>query len=209
MLRFLILSLFILTLTSCGTTYKIPGTQEKNKEEQQIVNPYFNQINKEYSYRFNITFMKKEMKGNFVVKKLGEDSHRAVMTSDFGNTLFDLSISQDKYILHYAMPDLNKKVVVKTLAEDLQTILKNDFQLDERIKTSTNIILKSEDVSLIFDPNETNYFHELVRLKNNKIRTINQFSSNQSDFPEKIFIKHNHFNLSIELNKVNIELEEE
>ena len=209
MLRFLILSLFILTLTSCGTTYKIPGTQEKNKEEQQIVNPYFNQINKEYSYRFNITFMKKEMKGNFVVKKLGEDSHRAVMTSDFGNTLFDLSISQDKYILHYAMPDLNKKVVVKTLAEDLQTILKNDFQLDERIKTSTNIILKSEDVSLIFDPNETNYFHELVRLKNNKIKTINQFSSNQSDFPEKIFIKHNHFNLSIELNKVNIELEEE
>ncbi|WP_276681625.1 hypothetical protein [Empedobacter brevis] len=209
MLRFLILSLFILTLTSCGTTYKIPGTQEKNKEEQQIVNPYFNQINKEYSYRFNITFMKKEMKGNFVVKKLGEDSHRTVMTSDFGNTLFDLSISQDKYILHYAMPDLNKKVVVKTLAEDLQTILKNDFQLDERIKTSTNIILKSEDVSLIFDPNETNYFHELVRLKNNKIKTINQFSSNQSDFPEKIFIKHNHFNLSIELNKVNIELEEE
>ncbi|MGU9937246.1 hypothetical protein ACNFNZ_01590 [Empedobacter brevis] len=209
MLRFLILSLFILTLTSCGTTYKIPGTQEKNKEEQQIVNPYFNQINKEYSYRFNITFMKKEMKGNFVVKKLGEDLHRTVMTSDFGNTLFDLSISQDKYILHYAMPDLNKKVVVKTLAEDLQTILKNDFQLDERIKTSTNIILKSEDVSLIFDPNETNYFHELVRLKNNKIKTINQFSSNQSDFPEKIFIKHNHFNLSIELNKVNIELEEE
>ncbi|WP_312555649.1 hypothetical protein [Empedobacter brevis] len=209
MLRFLILSLFILTLTACGTTYKIPGTQEKNKEEQQIVNPYFNQINKEYSYRFNITFMKKEMKGNFVVKKLGEDSHRAVMTSDFGNTLFDLSISQDKYILHYAMPDLNKKVVVKTLAEDLQTILKNDFQLDERIKTSTNIILKSKDVSLIFDPNETNYFHELVRLKNNKIKTINQFSSNQSDFPERIFIKHNHFNLSIELNKVNIELEEE
>lgn len=209
MLRFLILSLFILTLTSCGTTYKIPGTQEKNKEEQQIVNPYFNQINKEYSYRFNITFMKKEMKGNFVVKKLGEDSHRAVMTSDFGNTLFDLSISQDKYILHYAMPDLNKKVVVKTLAEDLQTILKNDFQLDERIKTSTNIILKSEDVSLIFDSNETNYFHELVRLKNNKIKTINQFSSNQTDFPERIFIKHNHFNLSIELNKVNIELEEE
>lgn len=204
---FLILSLFF--LTSCGTTYKIADIQEKQKDEREILNPYFSQIDKEYSYRFKITFMKKEMKGNFVVKKLGYNSHRLVMTSDFGNTLFDLSVTDQDYKLNYAMPDLNKKIVVKTLANDLQAIFKNDFKVSERIKTSNQIILKSKELSLVFDKNETTNFQELIHLKNNKIKTINLFSANQTDFPEQISIKHNHFNLSITLSKVNTQLEEE
>ncbi|MGV0919802.1 hypothetical protein ACTS94_05345 [Empedobacter falsenii] len=204
---FLILSFFI--LTSCGTAYKIADIQEQQKDEREFLNPYFSSIDNEYSYRFKITFMKKEMKGNFVVKKLGYNSHRVVMTSDFGNTLFDLSVTDHDYTLNYAMPDLNKKVVVKTLAEDLQSIFKNDFQVDERIKTTNQTILKSKEVSLIFAKNESNYFQELVHLKNNKIKTINQFSTDKTDFPDQILIKHNHFNLSIALTKVNIQLEEE
>lgn len=204
---FLILSLFI--LTSCGTTYKIADIQDKKQYEREFLNPYFSQIDKEYSYRFKITFMKKEMKGNFVVKKLGYNSHRVVMTSDFGNTLFDLSVTDHDYTLNYAMPDLNKKMVVKTLANDLQAIFKNDFKVDEQIKTSNKMILKSKDVSLVFDKNESTNFQELIHLKNNKIKTINQFSTDQTDFPEQISIKHNHFNLSITLSKVNIQLEEE
>ena len=204
---FLILSLFI--LTSCGTTYKIADIQDKKQYEREFLNPYFSQIDKEYSYRFKITFMKKEMKGNFVVKKLGYNSHRVVMTSDFGNTLFDLSVTDHDYTLNYAMPDLNKKMVVKTLANDLQAIFKNDFKVDEQIKTSNKMILKSKDVSLVFDKNESTNFQELIHLKNNKIKTINQFSTDQTDFPEQISIKHNHFNLSITLSKVNTQLEEE
>ena len=100
-------------------------------------------------------------------------------------------------------------MVVKTLADDLQAIFKNDFQVDERIKTTNQTILKSKEVSLIFAKNESNYFQELVHLKNNKIKTINQFSTDLTDFPEQISIKHNHFNLSITLTKVNIQLEEE
>jgi len=204
---FLILSFFI--LTSCGTTYKIADIQEQQKDEREFLNPYFSSTDKEYSYRFKITFMKKEMKGNFVVKKLGYNSHRVVMTSDFGNTLFDLSVTDHDYTLNYVMPDLKKKVVVKTLAEDLQAIFKNDFQVDEHIKTTDQTILKSKEVSLIFVKNESNYFKELVHLKKNKIKTINQFSGDQTDFPDQILIKHNHFNLSITLTKVNIQLEEE
>ncbi|WP_282629753.1 hypothetical protein [Empedobacter sedimenti] len=207
MRQFLILSLFI--LTSCGTTYKIANIQDKQKDEKVVVNPYFNQINKEYGYRFKITFLKKEMKGNFVVKKIGENSHRVVLTSDFGNTLFDLSVTDSDFTLNYAMPDLNKKVIVKTLAEDLQTIFKDDFSIDERIKTPNLIILKSDEVSLVFDENQSDYFTELIDLKKNKIKTINKFTSNKSDFPDHILIKHNHFNLSIELSKVNPVLEEE
>ena len=67
---------------------------------------------------------------------------------------------------------LNKKVVIKTLAEDLQAIFKNDFLVDERIKTTNQMILKSKEVSLIFAKNESNYFQELVHLKKNKIKTI-------------------------------------
>ncbi|MFV0209179.1 hypothetical protein OBK13_08220 [Empedobacter falsenii] len=205
----LFLLLSILFLTSCGTTYKIADIQDKQKVEKEFLNPYFSQIDKEYSYRFKITFMKNEMKGNFVVKKLGYDSHRVVMMSDFGNTLFDLSISENNYNLNYAMPDLNKKVVVKTLANDLQILFKNDFKVDESIKTANFVVLKSKEVSLVFDENESSYFQELIHLKNNKIKTFNCFTTNQTDYPEKILIKHYHFNLSIELSKVNTQLEED
>ena len=207
MRQFLLLS--IIVLTSCGTTYKVADIKEQKQDKHEFLNPYFSQTNKEYGYRFKITFMKKEMKGNFVAKKLGYNSHRVVLTSDFGNTLFDLSVTDHDYKLNYAMEDLNRKVIVKTLAKDLQAIFKNDFSVNERIKTSNQIILKSKDVSLVFDENSPNYYSELIHLHNNKIKTINQFSVNQSDFPDNILIKHNHFNLSIELSKVNLTSEEE
>ena len=53
----------------------------------------------------------------------------------------------------------DKKVVVKTLAEDLQAIFKNDFPVDECIKTTNQTILKSKEVSLIFAKKESNYFN--------------------------------------------------
>ena len=105
--RFLILSL--LAFVSCGTSYKIVDIQQENSRNLVIENPYFNEVNKEYTYRFRITFMIKEVKGNFIVKNIDNKTHRAVMTSDFGNTLFDLSLTDTDYTLHYAMPDLNKK----------------------------------------------------------------------------------------------------
>lgn len=203
--RFLILSL--LAFVSCGTSYKIVDIQQENSRNLVIENPYFNEVNKEYTYRFRITFMKKEVKGNFIVKNIDNQTHRAVMTSDFGNTLFDLSLTDTDYTLHYAMPDLNKKMVVKTLAEDLQLIFKKNFEVDKELKTSTNFVLKSDEVSLVYPKDESNYFEELIRLKNNKIKTINQFETDKTDYPEKIYIKHNHFNLSIEIIKVNTILE--
>jgi hypothetical protein len=197
--RFLILSVFI--LLSCGTQYKIANTLQEKSVNKVVKNPYFNQIGKEYSYRFKITFMKNEMKGNFIVKKIDDSTHRAVMTSDFGNTLFDLSITNTDYTLHYAMPDLNKKIVVNTLADDLQTIFKNDFQINQQIDTDDLRILKSKEISLSFPKNEPIYFNELTRLNNNKIKTINTLKVDETDYIPHILIKHNHFNLSIELTK--------
>ncbi len=204
--RFLILSLLL--FISCGTTYKINDVQQHEKVEQQIQNPYFNEIGKEYAYRFKITFLKNEMKGNFVVKKMDENTHRVVMMSDFGNTLFDLSLTKNDYILHYAMPDLNKKMVVRTLAEDLQTILMNQYFIEEQLLSVNQKILKSSEISLVYPIQEEIYYTELFRLKNNKIKTINVIEDDKTSSPEKIFIRHNHFNLSIELLKADSFLEE-
>lgn len=196
----LILSLFI--CFACNPTYRIEDKLEEKPVEQIIVNPYFKTISKEYEYRFKISFLDKEMKGNFVVKKLDNNTHRAVMTSDFGNTLFDLTIHSEGYTLNYAMPDLNKKMIVKTLAEDLQMVLRNEFKVNNQINTSTTRILLSKEASLVFEDDELFYFNELNKLKGKKIKTTNQFQSNQTDYPEKITIKHHLFKLKIELNKL-------
>jgi len=196
----LILSLFV--CLACHPTYRIEDKIGEKSIQQTIENPYFKTLNKEYEYRFKISFLDKEIKGNFVVKKMNDTTHRAVMTSDFGNTLFDLSLSSDSYSLNYAMPDLNKKMIVKTLAEDLQLLLKNDFQVEQHIQTSTHRILLSKEVSVVFEENEFAYFTELNQLKGKKVKTTNYFHSNGSDHPENITINHHRFKLKIELNKL-------
>ncbi|MDM1497611.1 hypothetical protein [Myroides odoratimimus] len=121
MIRVLLISLCSLLAVSCKSI-KLDGiyTDSFITQESVIENNYFATLGEEHFFRANMTVFKHELSGLLVVKRMDENQHRVVMTSDFGNTLFDFSIYSDKYAVNYVMSDINKKLILNILAKDFQ-----------------------------------------------------------------------------------------
>ncbi|MEC4113277.1 hypothetical protein [Myroides pelagicus] len=121
MIRVLVISLCVLFTYSCKTVQLADLPKQGFLPTEQVVeNSYFAKIGEEHIFRANITLFKNELSGLIVIKRIDDQQHRVVLTSDFGNTLFDFSIYSDKYAVNYAMSDINKKFILSILARDFQ-----------------------------------------------------------------------------------------
>lgn len=118
---------------SCGT-YQGPLDFKKSTTPYAttIVNNTFATNGVEKVYRAEIDVFNKQMSGLFVVKKMHDNEHRIVLTSDFGNTLFDFSIYQDTYKVHYVMPDLERKMILNFLAKDLRYLVMQQYTTTDK-----------------------------------------------------------------------------
>ena len=83
MIQFLRYSIFLLCI-SCGASYSLPDTYQKEKTGEHIPNPYFD-IG-EYHLRATIEAYGHSFNGVLAIKTLTH-SHIIALTTDFGNTL--------------------------------------------------------------------------------------------------------------------------
>ncbi|TDS14529.1 hypothetical protein [Sphingobacterium paludis] len=121
-MRFLIFSVvLIVSFSSCGT-YKFPNAVGVRESTQQELNSYYVDTTQTYVYRFNMQAFKQAQNGNLLIETQAPEIHRIAMISDFGQTLFDISIYPDRYDLHYAMPDLNKKLLLREVTDIFRTL---------------------------------------------------------------------------------------
>lgn len=134
MKKLLLISLPFLVLFSCKS-YQGPNTQKEaySKGTFTVANTYFVTIGEEHIFRAHVQVFKKEVSGLLVVKRMDAQVHRVVLTSDFGNTLFDFSIYKDKpYVINYVMPDLDKKIILNFLAKDFSYLVEDSYTLNEK-----------------------------------------------------------------------------
>lgn len=134
MKRLLLISLFSLSLFSCKS-YHGPVEHKENYMQGtfMVTNNYFATIGEEHIFRAHIQAFKKELSGLLVVKRMDEQLHRVVLTSDFGNTLFDFSIYKDQpYTVNYVMPDLDKKIILNFLAKDFSYLVEDSYILNAK-----------------------------------------------------------------------------
>ena len=121
--------LLLLFLTGCKVYY--PNGKENYSAIDTIVqNPYFSGLNEERLYRATIHFYGKELTGMFVAKRISQDDHRIVLTSDLGNTLFDITISKDHHQVNYVMQDLDRKIILNTLVKDFKALTQISYKAD-------------------------------------------------------------------------------
>ncbi|MCC9042132.1 hypothetical protein LNQ81_05430 [Myroides sp. M-43] len=137
MIRVLLISICVLIVVSCKSV-KLDNVYNDTFTPKEIVidNNYFAKVGEEHIFRANVTVFKNELSGLLVIKRIDKDLHRVVMTSDFGNTLFDFSIYSDRYTANYVMTDINKKFILNILA--------NDFQLFTAVKLPTSAVSLGE-----------------------------------------------------------------
>lgn len=113
---FLTYSFFVLLLlASCGT-YRYPNASGIREMAPEEVNSYYIDTARSFVYRAKLQAFRKDVNGSLLIKPLGREGCRVALISDFGQTLFDISIQPNGHELHYAMHDLNKRALVSEIA---------------------------------------------------------------------------------------------
>ncbi len=77
---------------------------------------FFNDSN-EHVYDLHIYFQKKHFSGLVFFKKAG-DLYRCSMTTKTGQKMLDMSLNEDKMILHHVISPLNKKIIINKIKDD-------------------------------------------------------------------------------------------
>lgn len=200
-MRFLPISILFLLITSCSlqTTKNLIV---KEVSQIEVDNPYFSNTYIDYIYKAKIDVYGRKFGGILIIKKIDENSHRVVFTTEFGNKLFDFLFENDTVINNFVIEELDKKFIVNTL--------QNDFKL---LVSQTNKVLNQfdsglEDVYKTIDDKQFNFYFinkkshildKIVRTSKSKVKVEVLFSNVESVIANSILIHHKNIKLNIAL----------
>ncbi|WP_228429844.1 hypothetical protein [Chryseobacterium binzhouense] len=140
--------------------------------------------------------------GIIIIKKINKNTHRVVLTTDFGNKMIDFEISDNDFKLNYVLPDLDKKMVINFLKNDFQELLRQKYILTERFENNESIIDISKDENktyYLFYGKKTEMLTQIVYTKKNKEKINFTFEAKSPTFADKIEIQHKDFKINIQL----------
>lgn len=205
MMRFLISSGLFLLFISCKT-YEIPNVAKIENGQRIIQNFYFSDSEKDYVYKANIEVYGKQLGGIFVAKKINDTLHRAVLTTDFGNTLLDFEVSENSFKVNYCIEELNKKIVLNTLKKDFRLVFREKYSAEEVFENQIHTIYKTKDgnrFNYLFENKSDKWLTKLTHTTKSKEKVLIQFEGKNTTFAEKIIIEHKNIKLKIELNQIS------
>jgi len=204
MIRFSITSILLLVFASCAVkTFKDFDKTEVTSEIYK--SPYFSDKKEDYVYKASISVYGNNFGGIFIVKKTNETTHRAVFTTEFGNTLFDFEISGNDFKVNHIIDELNRKILINTLKRDFMLLLKEDFQVSEQFENESFKVYKSPDgkrYNYLFENKKDGKLSKLVHATKSKEKIIIEYLSENNTLADKIVIQHKNIKLTIELNKI-------
>lgn len=132
-----ILKYSLLLLVGCSTPYQLPSQyQLAPKTTEMVKNPHFS-VGEQYLCRATITAYGHTFSGLLAAKITADNAWRVALTTDFGNTLFDFEKKEGRVEVNYALPDLNRKVIINTLIADFQKLLQTHFVVIQKYAEGT------------------------------------------------------------------------
>lgn len=203
-IQFLIISFFLVFICqSCGTNNVIKDQKKVTTKEANYYPSYFSSKEIDYVYKANIFVYGNELSGIFIAKKINDDIHRVVFTTEFGNKLLDFEIGEEEFKVNFIVSELDKKILVNTLKKDFRLLLKKEFKISESYTDETTLILKALNknkydfvVLSKIDNKLTNIIHASKRKQKINI----SFNAKNNTFAENIVIQHYNIDLKIVLN---------
>lgn len=201
LLRNLVYSLIFILFISCRT-YRIGEVKPFSASQETVENSYFSS-NKDYVYKCQMDIYKNHVSGIVIIKKISETVHRVVMTTDFGNKMFDFEISPTDFKLNYVLPDLDKKMIINFLKNDFRALLRQQYDVNESFTDEKSLIFKSTDENkltyLFYDNTPDLFLKKIILTKNNQEKINFIFEAKSPTFADKIEIQHKDFKINIQL----------
>jgi hypothetical protein len=205
MIRFLTISGLCMLLVTCKT-YEIPNATKIESNQKFFQNLYFSDSEKDYVYKASIEIYGKQLGGIFVAKKMNDTLHRAVLTTDFGNTLLDFEVSENSFKVNYCVDELNKKIVLNTLKDDFRLLFSQTHKVEEVFENQSQTIYKAIDgkrYNYLTENKSDQKLTQLTHTTKTKEKVVIRFERKNTTFAEKITIEHKNINLKIALNLIS------
>ncbi|HEX9980504.1 MAG TPA: hypothetical protein VGB50_08055 [Flavobacterium sp.] len=206
---FLINILVAFAISSCATNFTA-GYTSVPVENPVFKTPYFSNPETDYVYKTNITVYGHDLSGIFVAKKIRDGVHRVVFTTEFGNKLLDFEISDTDFKVNYIVEELNRKILIKTLKNDFQLLLRDEFEVAEAYKKDGITVLKSADgdrFNYLYLSQDGKKLNKIIQTSVRKEKLNITYISENNTFADKIIILHNDMKLRIEFNHFKIPTE--
>lgn len=201
----LISSCCILFLSSCAVQ-TVKGYDEVPADIDVYKAAYFSNPETDYVYKAHIDIYGKDFGGIFIVKKIDDTSHRVAFTTEFGNKLFDFTITDTDFTVNYILEELDRKIIVNTLKKDFMLLLKNQHPVTGKYENSEYSVYKSKDsnrYNYLFISKQDKRLNSIVNTTRNKEKVIIQYIAENNILAKKIVIDHKNIKLKIELNYIN------
>lgn len=192
-LLFLPLSAFLVSCTS-----KIPsGFKQVDMEETHYRSVYFDEPTEDYVYKSSVDVFGKHFGGILILKKINDKDYRIVMTTEFGNKIFDFLNKNSSWETLFIVEPLNKKMVVKALRKDFDFLLKREFLLNKKFnKEAETLYLSKDKYRLRLDA------MELRSIEKDKVRV--NFDNVTAEGIDSLTIQHLNKNLKIGLKSIGL-----
>jgi len=201
-MRFFPISLLLL-VWACSSYPERNQFQLLETPGPSIINPYFSDPAKDYVYKADINLYKRSFSGILVVKKLEDQHHRLVFTTEMGNTIFDFSFTGNDFIVNHILDEVNKKVIINLLKKDFKTLI---WESPSPLRT---FIVGDEHIFEAEIDKLRNYYHsqngrldKIVRTNNGKEKVTFIFSAVDAEVVKNIHILHHNIKLSIQLKAI-------
>jgi hypothetical protein len=199
-------SILVLVLSSCSTNNVLKDYNKIPLDKTALEVPYFSNPATDYVYKANISVYGKELTGIFIAKKINENTHRVVFTTEFGNKLMDFEISENDFKVNFILEELDRKIVINTLVNDFRLLLRSHYTISEQFENAENSVylaLDKNKMNYLFLSKPTNRLTKIVFASKRK-EIINLFYSSENNiFAERIIMQHQNIKLKIELNYFN------
>ncbi|MBC6999299.1 hypothetical protein [Cytophaga sp. FL35] len=197
-MRILASSILFIFFVACASFPKKQQFTQVTTSTHNIINPYFSDTSKDYVYKANIDAFGNSFGGLFIVKKIGENNHRMVFTTEMGNTIFDFSIKNQEFTIHKILKDMDRKILLNILQQDLTALVTEKLEVSQHYQKGQQTLSESQLLSkkhyFYFQQNQ---LKRISRTKNGKEKVAHIFNSVEGDFAKSIQIIHNNLPLQL------------
>lgn len=200
LLQNLAYSLIFILFTACKT-YTLNDAEPATAVEKTVENLYFSS-KEDYVYKCQMDIYKNHVSGILIIKKTTENTHRVVLTSDFGNKLIDFEISEEDFKLNYVLPDMDKKIVINFLKNDFRELLKRNYPVSKSFENKADYIYLSKadkKVYYLFFGKKNQMLKQIVYTKNNREKIDFSFDAKKHIFADSLNLRHKDFKINIKL----------
>jgi len=202
-MRYLLISLLFL-LAGCASYQDLNNFEKQEAPDEAITNPYFSDVTKDYVYKANIVFYDKSFGGLFIVKKIEENHHRIVFTTEMGAKIFDFSFHYNEFKVNYILDEMDKKILLNILEKDFRVLVREkEKAITKSIKNNSELFetkIVSKNYYYLFNEG---VLDKIIRANNGKEKVLFLFSKISDTTAKNIQILHKNIKLTINLKSIN------